>query len=126
MARVKLKYEPQTQVSVPDAVAATIASLLSLTTDDECLVPGLIVQADPANTDEIYFGGVDAAGAADAAITKSTKLTADMGLVFNADENTGDEDLIVYDLRQFSVLSAVAGMKLNVSLIKINQIAYNR
>ena len=99
MAKVKLKYTPIGQCAVPNVTAATIASILSLTTDDECLVVGVIVQADPGNSDEVYFGGVNGSGVADAAQNKCTKLTADMGLAFEADGNAGDEDMIVYDLQ---------------------------
>lgn len=126
MAKVRLTYTPLGQVEAPDATAETLADLLSLSTDDDCLVIGVIVQADPSNTDEVYLGGVDAAGAADAAQNKCTKLTADRGISFEADDSAGDEDLCVCDLRQISLRAPVAGQNVNISVVKITQVQYTR
>lgn len=126
MARVRLDYEALGQVAVNTASADTLASLLGLSTDDECLKIGVIVQADTANSDDIFLGGVDGAGAADAATSKSIKLAPGAGFVFEADENTGDEDQQYYDLRRISVRAGVGGQLLNISSTKTYKVEYTR
>ena len=126
MARVKVQHVPLGQIAVDDATPETIAAALGLSTDEECLFPAVIIQADPGNSDEVYLGGVDAAGVADAAQNKCIKLTADRGIAYEADENSGDEDQVIYDLRQMSLLAPVAGQLVNVSVVKIAAVQYNR
>jgi hypothetical protein len=123
MARVKKQLLALGQVTVT-TTAATIAALLGLTTDDECLFPGVIIQADPANGDEIYLGGVDANGVPDVAQAKSIKLVANGGFAFEADMSGGDEDLELYDLREMS-LRAGSSLLANISVVKIGQVKYN-
>lgn len=125
MAKIVKQHVPLGQISVP-TTEDTIANLLSLTTDDDCLYQAVIVQADPSNGDEIYFGGVDASGAPDAAQAKSIKLTAGQGLALEADANGGDEDNEVYDLRQMSLKAGSTGYKANISVIKISSVKYNK
>lgn len=126
MARVKMKYEVIGQVSVPTGSASTLAALFSLTTDDQCLFPIVMVQADPGNSDEVYVGGTNSSGVADAAATKSLKLTADSGLAFTADDSAADEDRILYDLREISVRAPVSGQIINVSIGRMSEISYNK
>lgn len=123
MARIVKQLTPLGQVGVT-TVATTIAALLGLTTDDECLFEGVIVQADPSNGDEIYLGGVDAAGVANVAQNKCIKLVANGGFAFEADSNAADEDRELYDLRQLS-LRAGSALLANISVVKISSVKYN-
>ncbi len=126
MARIALDYVALGQVTAPTVAAATVASLLGLTEDDDCLVTGVMLQADPNNPEEIYLGGMDASNVADAAQAKSLKLVAGGGFAFEADENTGDEDMQYYDLRRISIRAGVGSCLLNVAVVKIKSVAYNR
>ena len=126
MARIALDYVALGQVTAPTVAASTVASLLSLTEDDDCLVTGVMLQADPANGDEVYLGGVNTSSVADAAQAKSLKLVAGGGFAFEADENTGDEDQQFYDLRRISLRAGVGSCLVNVAIVKIKSVAYNR
>lgn len=114
---------PLGQVTVT-STAQTIATMLSLSTDDECLFEAVIVQADPANANEIYLGGVDTSGVADVAQAKSIKLEAGGGIAFEADANGADEDRELYDLRQMS-LRAGSNQLANIAVVKIGSVKYN-
>ncbi len=123
MARIKKQLVSLGQVTVT-STGTTIAALLGLSSDDDCLVPAVIIQADPANSDEIYLGGVDAAGAADVAQNKCIKLVANGGFAFEADANAADEDLELYDLREMS-LRAGSNLLANISVVKVGSVKYN-
>jgi hypothetical protein len=125
MARVKKQLIALGQVTVT-TTPTTIADLLGLdiTDDSACMFPGVIIQADPANGDEIYLGGVDANGVPDVAQAKSIKLVANGGFAFEADMSGGDEDLELYDLREMS-LRAGSSLLANISVVKIGQVKYN-
>lgn len=125
MARINLQMLPLAQVTVNTAQADTLASLLSLTTDDECLAEEITIQADTGNTADVYLGGVNSSGVADASSTKCFKLTAAQGISIAADDALGDEDRCVADLRQISVRAGVAGQKVNVLLLKKTATSYN-
>ena len=124
MAKIKKQIIALGQVSV-GTTSATIASLLGRTTDEECLFPGIIIQADPANSNELYLGGVNSSGVADSAQAKSLKLVANGGFAFEADMNGGDEDQELYDLRQISLSGPIGGLLANITVVKIGSVNYN-
>lgn len=126
MARTVKQVVALGRIQAP-GVAGTIASQLSLTEDDDCLCEGIIIQAIQNNTDTVFIGGVDANGDADVAANKAIiELAEGQGIVFEADENTGDEDRETYDLRKFSLLRASGTQYVQVSKIIVASKQYNR
>lgn len=124
MARFKMQLALQDQITV-GVVAGTLASFLGLSTDDECLVEQVSIQNDTGNAQELYIGGVDALGAANVAAVKCLKIPVGLMAEFCAEDKVGDEDRVIVDIRQLSLLSPIAGALVNVAFITQTDVKYN-
>lgn len=122
-SRFVMQYQPQVQQTIGTA-AATIASLLSLTTDDQCLVTQLSIQNDPANAAPIYVGGVDASGAADVTATKCQKVLVGNSIDFCPENQVNKHEKVFVDLRQISVKAPNAGYLINIAFLNLTAIKH--
>lgn len=120
MPRVRLTNKTYPQITAPNGVAQTLASLMGLASDEECLHSTIVVQADDANSAEVYIGG-DTTTA-----TQGLKLSATVGVSFQADDGTEDGTNSYYDLREIKVCSISVGQKINVMTSTTTEMSYNR
>lgn len=118
-----MQYQPQPQATI-GTTAQTIAAILGLTTDDQCLVTQLSIQNDPANAASIYAGGVDAAGVANVSATQCQKVLVGNSIDFCPEDNVNKHDKVFVDLRQISVKAPNAGYLINIAFLNLTAIKH--
>lgn len=120
MPRVKLTNRTYPQLTAPTGTASTLAALMSLSTDAECLHSTIVVQADDANSGEVFIGGDTVTE------TQGIKLAATVGVSFQADDGTEDGTNSFYDLREIKIFAVSSGQKVNVMTSTTTEMSYNR
>ncbi len=124
MGRYIMDFDVQSQISLSAGVATTLAAALSFSTDADCLVSDLLLQAATANSGVIYVGKVNASGTATAASNAGVALIAAKAIALSADDKLGDEDRAVFDLRRISVLESTGTQLLNVAFVRVYDVKY--
>lgn len=113
MANIVLELIPIADVTIAAPNVAQPLSVASLR------VSGVVLQYDPANSDDVYLGDSTVAAG------KSLLLNNAYPLVkIRADESYADEDFIYVDLADLYVSSPSAGQVIKIAYIKVKSVEY--